>query len=78
MDNALVYAVAGGIALVLLFFVARLAIRWAIRLTIIGLLLVMALAGVAWWWFSQPASERENRMRNTPTRRAPSATPERR
>jgi energy-coupling factor transporter transmembrane protein EcfT len=75
MDNAIVYAVVGGIALVLLFFIARFAIRWAIRLTIFVLILV--LGGAAWWWFKQP-SEHENRPRPVPTRRATSATPERR
>jgi hypothetical protein len=76
MDNAIVYAVVGGIALVLLFFIARFAIRWAIRLTVVGLILV--LGGAAWWWYNQPSTERENRPRPAPTRRATSATPERR
>ena len=74
MDSTLVYAVVGGIALVLIFFIARLAIRWAIRLIIIGLLIVAALGGVAWWWLSR-TTQSDAQPRTTPTRRA---TPDRR
>ncbi len=71
MEISLVYAVVGGIALVLIFFIARLAIRWAIRLIIIGLLLVAALGGVAWWWLSR-TTQSDAKPRTTPTRRATS------
>jgi len=74
METSLVYAVVGGIALVLIFFIARLAIRWAIRLVIIGLLIVAALGGVAWWWLSR-TTQSDAKARATPTRRA---TPDRR
>jgi ABC-type enterobactin transport system permease subunit len=74
METSLVYAVVGGIALVLIFFIARLAIRWAIRLIIIGLLIVAVLGGVAWWWLSR-TTQSDAKPRATPTRRA---TPDRR
>ena len=74
MEISLVYAVVGGIALVLIFFIARLAIRWAIRLAIIGLLIIAALGGVAWWWLSR-TTQSDAKPRATPTRRA---TPDRR
>jgi energy-coupling factor transporter transmembrane protein EcfT len=74
MEISLVYAVVGGIVLVLIFFIARLAIRWAIRLVIIGLLLVAALGGIGWWWLSR-TTQSDTKPRTTPTRRA---TPERR
>ena len=74
METSLVYAVAGGIALVIIFFIARLAIRWAIRLVIIGLLIVAALGGVGWWWLSR-TTQSDAKPRATPTRRA---TPDRR
>jgi len=71
METSLVYAVVGVIALVLIFFIARLAIRWAIRLIIIGLLLVAALGGVAWWWLNR-TTQSDAKPRTTPTRRATS------
>ena len=74
METSLVYAVVGGIALVLIFFIARLAIRWAIRLVVIGLLIVAALGGVAWWWLSR-TTQSDAKPRASPTRRA---TPDRR
>ncbi len=69
MESSLVYAVVGGIALVLIFFIARLALRWAIRLVIIGLLIVAALGGVAWWWLNR-TTQSDAKPRTTPTRRA--------
>lgn len=69
MDSTLVYAVAGGIALVLLFFIARLAIRWAIRLALVGLLLVTLLGGLAWWWLRR-SGQSDTGPRPTPTRRS--------
>ena len=68
MDISIVYLVVGGITLILLFFIARLALRWIIRLFLIGLILVLALGGAAWWWLSNPAAQRENRPRPAATR----------
>ncbi len=71
MEISLVYAVVGGIALLLIFFIARLAIRWAIRLVIIGVLLVAALGGVAWWWLNR-TTQSDDKPRSSPTRRTTS------
>jgi uncharacterized membrane protein YqjE len=71
METSIVYAVVGVIALVLIFFVVRLAIRWAIRLVIVGVLLVAALGGVAWWWLSR-TTQSDPKPHATPTRRATS------
>ena len=68
MDNSIVYLIAGGITLILLFFIARLALRWIIRLFLIGIILVLALGGAAWWWFSNPTAQRENKPRPAATR----------
>jgi hypothetical protein len=71
MDQALTYAMMAGLALVLLFLVIRFAFRWIVRLVIIGLILLIALGGTAWWWFNKPSSRQpETNVRSTPTRRA--------
>ena len=69
MDTTFVYAIVAGVALVLLLFVARVAIRWIIRLVLAGLLLVVVLGGVAWWWFNQSPRQTDS-PRPTATRRA--------
>ena len=51
MDNALIYSLLVGIALVLLFVAARFALRWTIRLAIVGIILT-ALGAAAWAWLN--------------------------
>jgi len=70
MGNSLIYAIAAGVALVLIFIVVRVALRWAVRLAIMGLLLVALLGGLA-WWLNRP-SQSETSPRSTPTRRTTS------
>jgi energy-coupling factor transporter transmembrane protein EcfT len=73
MDQALAYSMIAGLALVLLFFLVRSAFRWIVRLAIIGLILLIALGGTAWWWFNKASSRQpETNVRSTPTRRASS------
>ena len=72
MTSTIIYSVAGVLGLLVLVFVARLAIRWAMRLALIGFLLLIVLGGVTWWWFSQPTSQPESKPRPAPTRRASS------
>ena len=43
--------VVGVVALGLFFMIARRAVRWAVRLMLLGLLLLALLVGgVVWWW----------------------------
>ena len=64
----------GAVVLVLLFFVARLALRWAIRLALVGLVLIILLGGGLFWWLSTKSrtQERRDKPHPTPTRRASS------
>lgn len=70
MDTTLAYSLLAGIVLVLLFVAARVALRWMVRLAIIGLLLAV-LGSAAWLWFKSPRPL-ESKPRSTPTRRASS------
>jgi energy-coupling factor transporter transmembrane protein EcfT len=72
MDPVLVICLVAGIALVLLVFAARIALRWVIRLVIAGLMLLLALGGLAWWWLNQSSRQPDNKPRPTSNRRASS------
>src|SRR5229473_2371187 len=59
MTFTTVSIIAGIILLAIFFLIARLAIRWAVRLTIVGVIL-MALIGVGifWWWGNRLAERK--------------------
>jgi protein-S-isoprenylcysteine O-methyltransferase Ste14 len=64
--------IAGVILLVIFFLIARLAIRWAIRVAIVGVILLAIFgAGGFWWWSNRLAAKpKPNRQPSAPTRRA--------
>jgi hypothetical protein len=67
--------IAGVIMLAIFFLIARLAIRWTIRFTIIGIILVALVGvGVFWWWGNQLAGPLAPAKRERPpaARRSPS------
>lgn len=68
MDPLLLITIISGIALVLLVFAARLALRWIVRIILVGVLLVSIVGGGAWWWLNQSSRQSENRPRPTPNR----------
>ena len=55
MDNTLVYCILAGVGLVFLFAAAKFALRWLIRLSIIGVILAV-LAGAVWVWVNYHSS----------------------
>jgi energy-coupling factor transporter transmembrane protein EcfT len=73
MSNTTILIIAGVVILVIFFLIAKLAIRWAIRLLIVGVILI-ALLGIGgfWWWSSQlaPQPQPKPRQPSTPTKRA--------
>jgi hypothetical protein len=68
MDSTLAYSIAGGIALVFLFFLTRFAFRWVIRIAIVALILA-ALVGAGWVWFKSSSSSPKTKPRSTLTRK---------
>lgn len=51
MDFTTIFIIAGVVILAIFFLIARLAIRWMLRLTIVGVILIaIAGAGAFWWW----------------------------
>jgi len=72
MSFTTIALIAGIILLAIFFLIAKLAIRWAIRLVIIGLIIVALLgSGVFWWWSNRLTSKPDpNRQRPAPSKRA--------
>ncbi len=71
MNSTTVIIIASAILLAVGFVIAKMAIRWAVRLAMVGAILV-ALLGVAgfWWW--------TNYLAEKPTPARPTASPGRR
>jgi energy-coupling factor transporter transmembrane protein EcfT len=69
MDSTLAYSIAAGIAIVFLFFLAKFALRWFIRISIVAVI-IAALIGAAWIWFNSSSTPPDNKPRSTPARRA--------
>ena len=74
MTFTTVSIIAGIILLAIFFLIARLAIRWAVRLTIVGVILVALIGvGVFWWWGNRLAAPTpgSSHQRATPAKRTP-------
>lgn len=71
MTSTTIFIIAGAVLLVIFFLVAKLAIRWAARLTIVGAILIAILgAGGFWWWSnSLTAKSRPHRPQPMPAKR---------
>ncbi|MGH9879811.1 MAG: hypothetical protein ACRD6N_00145 [Pyrinomonadaceae bacterium] len=72
MDFTTIFVIAGVVIFAIFILIARLAIRWIIRLAIIGIIIIALLGGgVIWWWTnSLKPTPQQNRSRPSPTRRA--------
>jgi hypothetical protein len=71
MSNTTILIIAGVVILAIFFVIAKLAIRWAIRVAIVGVILI-ALLGIGGfvWWSSRLAPKPKPRPQSTPTKRA--------
>jgi protein-S-isoprenylcysteine O-methyltransferase Ste14 len=71
MSSTTVIIIAGAILLAVALVIAKMAIRWAVRLAMVGAILV-ALLGVAgfWWWTNNLADKPHPRPSASPNRRA--------
>jgi hypothetical protein len=74
MDFTTIFIIAGVVLLAVFILIAKLALRWALRLVIVGVILIaIAGAGMFWWWSNRLTSKPEaRRPRPAPTRTAPS------
>ena len=70
MDFTTIFIIAGVVILAIFVLIARLAIRWVIRLTIVGVILIAILgAGAFWWWSSSVTPPVPKRQRSAPANR---------
>jgi len=70
MDFTTIFIIAGVVILAIFFLIARLAIRWALRLTIVGVILIAILgAGIFWWWSSSLTPPVPKRQKSAPAKR---------
>ena len=70
MDFTTIFIIAGVVILAIFFLIARLAIRWALRLTIAGVILIAILgAGIFWWWSSSLTPPVPKRQKSAPAKR---------
>ena len=53
MELSTIFIIGAVVVLAIFFLIARLAIRWALRFAIVGVILIAILgAGIFWWWSS--------------------------
>ena len=69
MDNTLIYALAAGIALVILAVIAKATLRWIFKVFAF-LIMLAALAVGSWLWFNYSGRQSETKAAVSPTRRA--------
>ena len=73
MSFTTIFIIAGIVLLFIFILIAKLAIRWAIRVAIVGIVLfALAGAGGFWWWSNRLVDNSNSRPQNAP-RRKPAA-----
>ena len=74
MTYTTIAIIAGVVILAIFILIAKLALRWALRLIIVGVILIaIAGAGGFWWWSNQLTTKSEpKRPRSSPARTTPS------
>jgi predicted benzoate:H+ symporter BenE len=74
MNTPTILLIGGAVLLVIFFLIAKLAIRWAVRLTIVGVILIALLGGAGFLWWTNNLSSRPKPNRPTPAPSRPSST----
>jgi protein-S-isoprenylcysteine O-methyltransferase Ste14 len=71
MSFTTIFIIAGAVLLVILFVIAKMAIRWMSKAVFVGVILVALLgAGGFWWWSNRlTAKSKPVRQPATPARR---------
>ena len=72
METNTIFIIGGVVLLAILVLIAKMAVRWAVRLVIVGVIIIALLGGGGfWWWTNQLSSApQQNKPRPAPTRRA--------
>jgi len=74
MDFTTIFIIGGVVLVAILVLIARLAVRWIVRMTIVGIILLALIGGALflWWTNSLTSKPQESRPHPAPTRRVSS------
>ena len=72
MSTSTIYIIGAVVLLAIFVLIARLAVRWIVRLTMIGVILIAIIGGGLFWWWTRSLSDKspQPKPRPTPTKRA--------
>lgn len=72
METSTIYIIGAVVLLAIFVLIARLAVRWMVRLTMIGVILIALAGGALFWWWTRSLSANTppTKPRPTPTKRA--------
>jgi hypothetical protein len=72
LDTSTIYIIGALVLLAILVLIGRLAVRWLVRLTMIGVILLALAGGAIFWWWTRSFSEKtpSAKPRATPAKRA--------
>lgn len=72
MSFTTIFIIAGIILLLIFFLIAKLAVRWVVRVAIVGVILVALLGAAGFWSWSNrlTTKPKPNHQPSAPTRRA--------
>ena len=74
MSFTTIFIIAAVVLFVIFILILKLAIRWMIKLTVIGVILLAILGAGGFWWWSTELTEKPRFRQSptpTPTRRSP-------
>lgn len=71
MQTSTIYIIGAFVLLAIFVLITRLAVRWMVRLTMIGVILIALVGGAVFWWWTQSLTPKPQpaKPRPTPTRR---------
>ncbi len=69
MSFTTIFIIAGVVLLFIFILIAKLAIRWAIRVAIVGIILIAILGAGGFWWWSNRLAEDSKPVRQTAPRK---------
>ncbi|HWN11090.1 MAG TPA: hypothetical protein VNO50_17760 [Pyrinomonadaceae bacterium] len=73
MSFTTIFIIGGIVLLAILILVAKLAVRWAVRVAIVSVIVIALLGGGVFWWLTtRLAPTPPPKQRNAPARRTPS------
>lgn len=72
MSTSTIYIIGAVVLLAIFVLIGRLAVRWVVRLTMIGVILIALVGGALFWWWTRSLSEKlpPAKPRPTPSKRA--------